>query len=85
MTPPEAGPQCFKGQVLGNMGSAPLSRRRSPRRSGCVSRAARGGYSGLKFSLVAPQMGQVQEAGRASHLVPGFTPLSGSPSAGSYT
>lgn len=42
-------------------------------------------YSGLKFSLEAPQMGQDQEAGTASHLVPGFTSLSGSPSAGSYT
>ncbi len=39
--------------------------------------------SGLKLSLLAPQMGQVQEDGTASHLVPGFTSLSGSPSAGS--
>ncbi len=42
-----------------------------------------GGYSGLKFSLVAPQMGQVQEDGRASNLVPGLMSLSGSPAAGS--
>jgi len=75
------------GDAQGKTWGAPPVKAALP---GCLARVCGrvpplGGYSGLKFSLVAPQMGQVQEAGTASHLVPGFTSLSGSPSAGSYT
>ncbi len=42
-------------------------------------------YSFSKSSFSAPQIGQHQSSGRSSKLVPGSMPLSGSPSAGSYT
>src|SRR4030067_866731 len=36
-------------------------------------------------SFPPPHRGQIQSSGRAENGVPGFTPLSGSPTAGSYT
>src|SRR6056297_944578 len=43
-----------------------------------------GYYSSLEnSSLLAPQMGHSQSSGRSPKAVPGSTPLSGSPSAGS--
>lgn len=39
----------------------------------------------LNSSLPTPQSGQAQSAGRSSNAVPGAIPLSGSPTAGSYT
>ena len=41
--------------------------------------------TGEKSSLPAPQIGHTQSSGRSSNAVPGAIPLSGSPSAGSYT
>ena len=38
-----------------------------------------------KTSLPSPQTGQVQSSETSSQAVPGATPLSGSPTAGSYT
>ena len=40
-------------------------------------------YPGSNISFAAPQVGQTQSSGIASKAVPGFTPLSGSPFAGS--
>ena len=36
-------------------------------------------YSSVKASLLRPHTGQTQYSGTSSHLVPGATPLSGSP------
>ena len=42
-------------------------------------------YSASKASLPSPHTGQTQSDGTSSHFVPGATPLSGSPTAGSYS
>ena len=42
-------------------------------------------YSASKASFSSPHTGQTQSAGTSSHFVPGATPLSGSPFAGSYS
>jgi hypothetical protein len=49
--------------------------------------SSNGAYSstGSKSSLPAPQIGQTQSSGISSKAVPGSTPPSGSPTAGSYT
>ena len=39
----------------------------------------------LNWSFPTPQMGQTQSSGRSSNAVPGAIPLSGSPTAGSYS
>ena len=42
-------------------------------------------YSASNASLPSPHTGHTQSAGTSSHFVPGATPLSGSPFAGSYS
>ncbi len=44
-----------------------------------------GDYCLEKLDLSTPHSGQVQLEGRSSKAVPGAMPLSGSPTAGSYT
>jgi len=44
-----------------------------------------GFYASENSSLPAPHSGQIQSSGKFSNAVPGSTPLSGSPIAGSYT
>jgi hypothetical protein len=42
-------------------------------------------YSGSNISFVTAQTGHIQSSGMSSKAVPGATPESGSPTAGSYT
>ena len=42
-------------------------------------------YSSSKTSFPNPQIGQTQSSGMSSNAVPGATPLSGSPTTGSYS
>ena len=42
-------------------------------------------YAALNWSLPTPHNGHTQSDGTSSHAVPGCTPFSGSPAAGSYS